>query len=72
MSTQPATMQLRYLQTLTDIGVEKNTTIVFPLPVDLVAGMTKWGETLGKEMTKRQEDAAESTGVDDTPIEPTD
>src|SRR5262249_50446616 len=33
LATQPITMQLRYLQTLTEIGVEKNTTIVFPLPV---------------------------------------
>jgi regulator of protease activity HflC (stomatin/prohibitin superfamily) len=31
-----AKMQLRYLQTLTEIGVEKNTTIVFPLPMELV------------------------------------
>jgi hypothetical protein len=30
------TLQLRYLQTLTEIGVEKNTTIVFPLPMELV------------------------------------
>ena len=33
---QPATLQLRYLQTLTEIGNEKNTTIVFPLPIDLL------------------------------------
>jgi regulator of protease activity HflC (stomatin/prohibitin superfamily) len=33
---QPAALQLRYLQTLTEIGVEKNTTVVFPLPIDLV------------------------------------
>jgi hypothetical protein len=30
------TLQLRYLQTLTEIGVEKNTTIVFPLPLELI------------------------------------
>ena len=30
LATEPLTMQLRYLQTLSDIGVEKNTTIVFP------------------------------------------
>ena len=36
LQTQPASMQLRYLQTLTEIGVEKNTTIVFPLPVDFI------------------------------------
>jgi hypothetical protein len=29
-------MQLRYLQTLTEIAVEKNSTIIFPLPMDLV------------------------------------
>jgi regulator of protease activity HflC (stomatin/prohibitin superfamily) len=34
---EPGALQLRYLQTLTEIGVEKNTTIVFPLPLDLVA-----------------------------------
>ena len=36
MATQPMTLQLRYLQTLTEIGVEKNTTIVFPLPIELM------------------------------------
>ena len=35
LATQPITIQLRYLQTLTEIGVEKNTTIVFPLPVEM-------------------------------------
>jgi len=36
---EPATITLRYLQTLVEIGSEKNTTIVFPLPVDLLAGL---------------------------------
>ncbi len=35
----PVTIQLRYLQTLTEIGVEKNTTVVFPLPIDLLGNM---------------------------------
>lgn len=39
LSSEPATIQLRYLQTLTEIGVEKNTTIVFPLPIDLINGL---------------------------------
>jgi regulator of protease activity HflC (stomatin/prohibitin superfamily) len=34
---QPATLQLRYLQTLTEIAVEKNSTIIFPLPIDLLS-----------------------------------
>ena len=36
MAEQPISVQLRYLQTLTEIGAEHNTTVVFPLPVDLV------------------------------------
>ena len=35
LAANPVSIQLRYLQTLTEIGVEKNTTIVFPLPVDI-------------------------------------
>src|SRR3990172_709838 len=35
LAKNPVSIQLRYLQTLTEIGVEKNTTIVFPLPVDI-------------------------------------
>jgi regulator of protease activity HflC (stomatin/prohibitin superfamily) len=35
----PVTIQLRYLQTLTEIGAEKNTTVVFPLPIDLIGNM---------------------------------
>ena len=41
LATEPVTIQLRYLQTLTEIGVEKNTTIVFPLPMDLMEGLQK-------------------------------
>jgi len=39
MTTEPVAIQLRYLQTLTEIGVEKNTTIVFPIPVDIFKGL---------------------------------
>src|SRR5271170_6504516 len=37
LAQQPITLQLKYLQTLIDIGAEKNTTVVFPLPVELVS-----------------------------------
>ena len=37
LSTEPAALQLRYLQTVTEIAVERNSTIVFPLPIDLIA-----------------------------------
>ena len=36
ISGQPVALQLRYLQTLTEIGVEKNTSIIFPLPIDII------------------------------------
>jgi len=36
MQREPATLQLRYLQTLTEIATEKNSTIVFPLPIDTI------------------------------------
>ncbi len=36
IGSQPAALQLRYLQTLTEIAVEKNSTIIFPLPLDLI------------------------------------
>src|SRR5579863_8521559 len=36
---QPAAIQLRYLQTLVEIGTEKNTTIIFPLPLDIIASL---------------------------------
>ena len=43
LATQPITLQLRYLQTLTEIGVEKNTTIIFPLPVEVLSLLQKAG-----------------------------
>ena len=36
IGSQPSTLQLRYLQTLTEIAVEKNSTIIFPLPIDVL------------------------------------
>jgi regulator of protease activity HflC (stomatin/prohibitin superfamily) len=46
MSATPATMQLRYLQTLTEISTEKSSTVVFPVPVDIL-GMFMRGEGRG-------------------------
>jgi regulator of protease activity HflC (stomatin/prohibitin superfamily) len=37
IGTEPATLQLRYLQTLTEIAVEKNSTIIFPVPIDMLS-----------------------------------
>ena len=45
MARQPGAIQLRYLQTLVEIGSEKNTTVVFPLPMDLLSSL---GQVLKK------------------------
>jgi regulator of protease activity HflC (stomatin/prohibitin superfamily) len=37
IAREPATLQLRYLQTLVEIASEKNSTIIFPLPIDLIS-----------------------------------
>lgn len=39
---EPATLQLRYLQTLTEIAVERNSTIIFPVPIDILSVFTKF------------------------------
>lgn len=39
ISQNPVTIQLRYLQTLTEIGAEQNTTVVFPLPIDMLSNL---------------------------------
>jgi regulator of protease activity HflC (stomatin/prohibitin superfamily) len=45
LQKEPAAIQLRYLQTLTEIGVEKNTTVIFPLPIDVLGA---WMKSLAK------------------------
>jgi regulator of protease activity HflC (stomatin/prohibitin superfamily) len=39
ISVEPVAVQLRYLQTLTEIGVEQNTTVVFPVPIDIIKNL---------------------------------
>jgi regulator of protease activity HflC (stomatin/prohibitin superfamily) len=41
ISREPVALQLRYLQTLTEIGVEKNTTLIFPIPIDFLEAFRK-------------------------------
>jgi len=42
-SANPVTLQLRYLQTLTEIAAEQNSTILFPLPIDLISAFLRRG-----------------------------
>ena len=45
---QPTAIQLRYLQTLVEIGTEKNTTIVFPLPINLITNLERMLDRMAK------------------------
>jgi regulator of protease activity HflC (stomatin/prohibitin superfamily) len=52
ISTNPAALQLRYLQTLTEVGVNQNSTIVFPLPLDVIQPFLKAAGAAGEEAEK--------------------
>ncbi len=49
IGSEPSALQLRYLQTLTEIAVEKNSTILFPLPIDLVKPFLEMGRATNTE-----------------------
>ena len=49
LAQEPISVQLRYLQTLTEIGAENNTTVVFPLPVDIFAKIGTAMEKVGQK-----------------------
>jgi hypothetical protein len=74
IGTQPATLQLRYLETLTEIATEKNSTIIFPLPIDLLTVfLEQWkGPTrpAPAEPELEEELAPESLSVADEPVVP--
>ena len=49
LAKEPLTIQLRYLSTLTEIGMEQNSVIVFPLPIDLISGLLSGSPPAKKE-----------------------
>src|SRR6266567_2293839 len=61
ISSQPAALQLRYLQTLTEIAVEKNSTIIFPLPIDIIEPMLDSMRRSASAVEKQNGDVPYST-----------
>ena len=57
ISANPTTLQLRYLQTLSEIGIEQNSTVVFPLPMDLVKPLLGAVEGARGELERGRGDA---------------
>ncbi|MBZ0157468.1 MAG: slipin family protein [Alphaproteobacteria bacterium] len=47
IASEPATLQLRFLQTLTEIATEKNSTIIFPVPIDIIRPFLEMGAGKG-------------------------
>jgi regulator of protease activity HflC (stomatin/prohibitin superfamily) len=64
IAEEPIAIQLRYLQTLTEISAEKNSTIVFPLPMDLIAAVVPGFRT-------SSEAGAQESRPEPAPSEPT-
>ena len=73
MARDPASLQLRYLQTLTEVAVEKNSTIVFPVPLELMTAFSQAMATNGQhsevatpvaeETPKSAEDVTRRKGI---------
>jgi regulator of protease activity HflC (stomatin/prohibitin superfamily) len=66
LSSIPAAMQLRYLQTLTEIGAEQNSTIVFPMPIDIIKPFLQLLEKAGKPLGANG--AAHPPLISDSPL----
>lgn len=55
IATEPTTLQLRYLQTLTEIATEKNSTVIFPLPMDLITPFLDYFKKIKKQDSESKE-----------------
>jgi regulator of protease activity HflC (stomatin/prohibitin superfamily) len=62
ISPNPAALQLRYLQTLTEVGVNQNSTIVFPLPLDMMRPFMQGGGSEGVSDGRENSEPAELAG----------
>ena len=67
MAHEPVTLQLRYLQTLTEIATEKNSTILFPFPIDIVKPFLTMMGSL-EEASRRQDGASDGAPAAGTPM----
>jgi regulator of protease activity HflC (stomatin/prohibitin superfamily) len=65
MSRNPAALQLRYLQTLLELGVNQNSTVVFPLPIDLIKPLTDAATAIGDGGAPRERGAAPASAGGD-------
>ena len=62
-SGNPVTIQLRYLQTLNDIAAEHNSTVIFPLPIDLIKPMTEAFSNISNRNNKTSDQRGDLSGT---------
>jgi regulator of protease activity HflC (stomatin/prohibitin superfamily) len=67
ISGNPASLQLRYLQTLTEIGGMNNSTVVFPLPLDIVEAFMSAGKEVGERASAGASDPAKALAEEREP-----
>ena len=72
ISTNPASLQLRYLQTLLEIGSNQNTTVVFPLPMDVLEPFVGKGAAGRAEGTPRRPKPSAAPAVEEPAADPDD
>ncbi len=68
IGSQPSALQLRYLQTLTEIAVEKNSTIVFPIPIELIEPILKSMRLSNERAEEKLNGGSRSTPVYPGPV----
>jgi len=52
MASEPTALQLRYLQTLNEVSAEKNSTLIFPVPIDIISSFTQMARAIAKQAEK--------------------
>ena len=52
MASEPTALQLRYLQTLNEVSAEKNSTLIFPVPIDIISSFTQMARSIAKQAEK--------------------
>jgi regulator of protease activity HflC (stomatin/prohibitin superfamily) len=52
MSSEPTALQLRYLQTLNEVSAEKNSTLIFPVPIDIISTFTEMARSITKQANR--------------------
>jgi regulator of protease activity HflC (stomatin/prohibitin superfamily) len=68
LASIPAAMQLRYLQTLTEIGAEQNSTVIFPMPIDIIKPFLELLQKTGKAPGAEDDSALRVPLLKDVPL----